>query len=342
MEKPVILTGIRSNGELTLGNYLGAILPLVNLQKRSKTKYQFNMFVPDLHSFTTPIDHQQLYQQTIKNIKMFIAGGLDIKQPNTYIYRQSFISAHSELTWILSCFTHYGELSRMIQFKDKSQTNEPVSAGLFIYPVLMAADILLYDAEYVPVGEDQRQHLELARDIAIRFNNQFNQNLFLIPKVWKEQLKFTLTNQGLRIRSLKHPEFKMSKSISDPSGTILLSDSPDSAANKILSATTDSLSNIHYDFKNQPGISNLLQINSLLSGNHIDDVVTQWTNKNSYKELKKTTSELVYDFLTTFQKKLLEVNESEIMDKIRLDEATMTIKANAKLLAVQHAVGLRG
>ena len=152
-----ILTGIRANEQPTLGNYLGAFVPMVAMQQQYAGEYQINMFVPDLHSFTSPIDHTELYRNTLTNLKYFIAAGLDINDENTHIYRQSYISAHSELTWILDCFTYVGEMSRMTQFKEKSgEHNESVTVGLFNYPVLMAADILLYNAEYVPVGEDQR------------------------------------------------------------------------------------------------------------------------------------------------------------------------------------------
>ena len=164
--KEVILTGIRSNEEPTLGNYLGAFVPMVQMQQQFAGTYQLNMFVPDLHSFTTPIDHSSLYQNTLKNLKYFIAAGLDINDPDTFIYRQSFIPAHSELTWILDCFTYVGEMQRMTQFKEKSAEHAAsVTMGLMNYPVLMAVDILLYGARWVPVGEDQFQHIEITRDI---------------------------------------------------------------------------------------------------------------------------------------------------------------------------------
>ena len=185
MTKKTILTGVRSNEEPTLGNYLGAFVPMVEMQRKYAGEYQINMFVPDLHSFTTPIDHASLYQNTLTNLKYFIAAGLDMTNPDTFIYRQSYIPAHSELTWILDCFTYMGEMSRMTQFKEKSnEHNESVTVGLFNYPVLMAADILLYNAEYVPVGEDQFQHLEIARDIATRFNNKFGE-VFTVPVATK-------------------------------------------------------------------------------------------------------------------------------------------------------------
>src|SRR3990167_4549194 len=177
MSKKVILTGLRANNDLHLGNYLWALLPMVELQKKYAGQYQVNLFVPDLHSFTTPIDHSKLYKQVIDNVRFFVAAGLDLSNPDVYVYRQSFIPAHSELTLILNSFTGFGEMSRMTQFKDKSAklTDSRVSVGLFEYPVLMAADILLYGAAYVPVGDDQTQHLEFTRDIAERLNKRFGE-----------------------------------------------------------------------------------------------------------------------------------------------------------------------
>src|SRR3990172_9529620 len=232
MAKEVILTGLRSNSECHLGNYLGAILPMVKLQKKHAGQYQLNMFIPDLHSFTTPIDHGTLYEQTIQNLKVFVAAGLDIEQPDTFIYRQSYIPAHSEMTWLLDCFAYFGELSRMTEFKEKGKQQTNVSIGLFNYPVLMAADILLYDARWVPVGDDQRQHVEFARNIAMRMNNKFSK-LFVVPESSEKQIEFTGRKQPVRIRSLKNPDKKMSKSIEDPAGTIMLSDKPSDAAKKV-------------------------------------------------------------------------------------------------------------
>ncbi len=340
VDKPVVLTGIRSNSELTLGNYIGAIKPLVELQAKHSNDYTINMFVPDLHSFTTPIDHGKLFDNTITNLKSFVASGLELNKSNSYIYRQSRIPAHSELTWILDCFVHVGELNRMTQFKDKSSDNTAVSVGLFNYPVLMAADILLYDALYVPVGEDQRQHLELTRDIAIRINHQFNQQLFTVPKKWEEQLKFVSLTQGLRIRSLKNPDKKMSKSVSDPAGTILLNDDPAKAAAKVTSATTDSLGIIDYDIKTRPGVSNLLQILAFLNKQDLNETIQQWTGKTMYGELKKVTAQSVFNFLTDFQKKLSQIDEATLLNKLAKDEVSMNEVANKKLLEVQKVVGL--
>src|SRR3989344_423787 len=329
MSKEVVLTGLRSNAEFHLGNYLGAILPMVELQKQHAGQYQLNMFIPDLHSFTTPIEHGTLYEQTLKNIKVFVAGGLDIDEPNTFIYRQSYISAHSELTWILSCFSNIGELSRMTQFKEKAQTfteflgaeefnpakgkditgirRQPISSGLFIYPVLMAADILLYGAKWVPVGEDQRQHVEFTRDLAIRINSKFGE-LFIVPEDNKKQVGFAGRSEPVRIRSLRNPEKKMSKSIEDPAGTIMLSDRPEEAAQKVLGATTDSVGVINYDWEKQPGIANLLQIYALLSGKSPDEAKSQWTGKSSYNELKAAVANQVTAFLTDLQSKTASVD----------------------------------
>lgn len=199
MSKPVILTGLRANNDLHIGNYLGALLPMIDLAKTKAGDYQINLFVPDLHSFTTPIDHAGLQRGIMQNLRVYAAAGLPLDHPDVNIYRQSYIPAHSELTWILDCFTGMGEMGRMTQFKDKSASlgEERISVGLFNYPVLMAADILLYGAEYVPVGDDQTQHLEFTRDIAERLNARFGE-LFVVPKPVKAQHEFFGKDQGLR------------------------------------------------------------------------------------------------------------------------------------------------
>ncbi|MFS8118941.1 MAG: tryptophan--tRNA ligase [Microcoleus sp.] len=341
MSKEVILTGVRSNDEPTLGNYLGAFLPMVELQRAKAGDYQINMFVPDLHSFTTPVDHEVLYSNTIKNLKYFAAAGLDINNPDTFIYRQSYIPAHSELTWILDCFTYFGEMRRMTQFKEKSgDGEESVSVGLFNYPVLMAADILLYGAKWVPLGDDQKQHLEITRDIAGRMNSKFGE-LFVLPEDWKHQLEFTNLDSGVRIRSLSNPEKKMSKSVSDPRGTILLSDSPDDAAKKIMGATTDSLASIHFDFAGQPGITNLLQILALMTETSQVDVNATWEGNEHYGDLKKTVADAVHAFLTDFQTRFANVDETALLAKLESSEATVRDVANTRLLHAQQAVGLR-
>jgi len=341
MTKPVILTGIRSNEEPTLGNYLGAFLPIVQMQQKFAGEYQINMFVPDLHSFTTPIDHRTLYRNTLNNLKYFIASGLDIDNPDTYIYRQSYISAHSELTWILDCFTYVGELSRMTQYKEKSnEHNESVTMGLFNYPVLMAADILLYNAQHVPVGEDQFQHLEITRDISTRFNNKFG-DVFTIPDTTKDQMKFINRDNGLRIRSLTDPTKKMSKSSLDEKSKILLSDDPEIARKKIMSATTDSVGEINFNWETQPGITSLLQILSILSGRPQEEVNAEWTGNTSYGEFKKAVADEVATFLTKFHEKLDELSDDVLIEKLEQSEKAMVEVANATLLRAQRAVGLR-
>jgi len=340
VSKEVILTGLRSNNELHLGNYLGAILPMVEMQKKHAGKYQLNMFIPDLHSFTTPIDHTKLYEQTLKNLKVFVAAGLDTQQPDTYIYRQSYISAHSELTWILDCFSYFGELSRMTEFKNKSSNSENVSVGLFNYPVLMASDILLYGAKWVPVGEDQRQHVEFTRDLGMRANNKFP-GLFIVPENNAKQTEFAGRSEAVRIRSLRNPDKKMSKSVEDPTGTITLSDTPVDAAKKVMAATTDSLESINYDWEKQPGVTNLLQILALLSNKPQDEVNSQWQGKSSYNELKSAVADVVRDFLTDLQAKLAQVDSRALTEKLESDEVAMSKVASETLLRVQQAVGLR-
>lgn len=340
MSKDVVLTGLRSNAEFHIGNYLGAILPMVDMQKKHAGKYQLNMFIPDLHSFTTPIDHGSLYKQSLANLKVFVAAGLDLDQPDTYIYRQSYIPAHSELTWILDCFTGFGELSRMTEFKDKSGRQENVTVGLFNYPALMAADILLYGAKWVPVGEDQRQHVEYTRDLGMRLNNKFG-DLFTVPEDNQQQMEFAGRTEPVRIRSLRNPEKKMSKSVEDPAGTILLSDAPDEAAKKVMSATTDSAGVINYDWEVQPGVANLMQLTALLSGKSLDEIKNNWTGKTSYGQLKTAAAEAVKGFLGDFQAKLAQVDEQKLMTKLEEDEARMGEVAARTLLNVQKAVGLR-
>ncbi|MET1032956.1 MAG: tryptophan--tRNA ligase [Candidatus Saccharimonadales bacterium] len=350
MSKPVILTGLRANNDLTIGNYLGALLPIVDMARRRAGEYQVNLFVPDLHSFTTPIDHSQLYDQVINNLKVYAAVGFPMEHSDVYVYRQSFVPAHSELTWILDCFTGFGEMSRMTQFKDKSAklNDDRTSVGLFNYPVLMAADILLYNASYVPVGDDQTQHLEFTRDIAERMNNRFsaetsegNQTLFTIPLPVPKQHEFFGNDQGLRIRDLIDPTKKMSKSDETGRGVIFLTDTPEVARKKIMGATTDSHGEIRYDIKERPGVSNLLQILALLSDRPQNEVNSEWEGQTQYGGLKKAVADAVVNLLTDFQTKLSSVNEQELLTKLEQSEIQMNKTANETLLRAQKAVGLR-
>lgn len=341
-EKQIILTGLRANNDLTLGNYLGALLPMVDMAKKRADDYQINLFVPDLHSFTTPIDHSTLYEQTMKNLRVYVAAGMPIDHENVYMYRQSYVPAHSELTWILDCFTGFGEMSRMTQFKDKSSklSADRISVGLFNYPILMAADILLYNAAYVPVGDDQTQHLEFARDIAQRMNSQFGE-LFTVPLAVPKQHEFFGKDQGLRIRDLLDPTKKMSKSDETGKGVIFLSDTPDAAAKKIMSATTDSLGKIEFSWETQPGITNLLQILSLLSERPLEEVKTEWTGRERYGELKQAVAKVVRSFLVDFQNRFAAINEAALLQKLEYSEQAMNEVANLTLYKVQQAVGLR-
>ena len=341
MSKPVILTGLRANNDLHLGNYLGALLPIVEMQKKHAGEFQINLFVPDLHSFTTPIDHSKLYERSLNNIRLFIAAGLNIKDENTFVYRQSFIPAHSELTVILNSFTYIGELKRMTQFKEKGEGQQSsVSAGLFDYPVLMAADILLYGAKYVPVGADQTQHVELARDIAERFNNKFG-DIFILPEAEKQQIAFTESVDRLRIRDLLHPEKKMSKSDETGKGVIFLNDSPEVATKKIMSATTDSFGEIKYDRKERPGISNLMDILAALTNTPLDSIKQQYEGSTTYGDFKADVAKSVANFLTTFQANLARVDDGQTLYKITQSEKQMNDVANQTLLKVQKVVGLR-
>lgn len=338
--KEVILTGIRANEEPTLGNLLGGILPIIRLAKKHAKTHQINMFVPDLHSFTTPIDHSKLFDNTIHGIKYYIAAGLDTDNENVNLYRQSFIPAHSELCWILNCFAPFGQVSRMTQFKDKSQGKNDVTVGLFDYPILMAADILLYDAKWVPLGEDQFQHLELTRDLAQRFNNKFG-DIFTIPENTAEQVKFIGWKKGLRIRDLVNPEKKMSKSSDNAKSKINLSDSPEIAKKKIMSATTDNLGIINYNFEEQPGISSLLEILALLSDEPQDKINAEWCGKTSYGEFKQVVATVVADFLSDFQEKVAKISDEEVFAILEKSEQRMKKQAEAKLYQVQTAIGIR-
>lgn len=342
MTKSVILTGLRANNDLTIGNYFGGMLPIIDTAKTRSTEFQINMFIPDLHSFTTPIDHGALYDQILGNARLFVAAGLPLDNPDIHLYRQSHVPAHSELTWILDCFTGFGEMGRMTQFKDKSSSTgaDRTTVGLFNYPVLMAADILLYGATYVPVGDDQTQHLEFTRDIAQRMNSRFGE-LFVVPEAVPKQHEFFGKDQGLRIMDLMDPTKKMSKSDEFGKGVIFLSDSPEEAAKKIMSATTDDKAEIHFDRANQPGISNLLEILALLRGQNLQEVIAEFEGQTRYGDFKRVVAETTAQFLADFQSRLAGVNDDMVIAKLEQSEALMREQAGATLYKVQQAVGLR-
>ncbi len=333
-----ILTGIRVNGEMTLGNFLGALLPMVRLTNAYSSTHNINIFVPDLHTIIGDIEGN-LSENTYKSLRYYLAAGL-IPNENVHFYRQSRVPAHSELCWILDCVASVGELSRMTQYKEKGNDRPSVNVGIFNYPVLMAADILLYSATYVPVGEDQFQHLELARNLALRFNNKYG-DIFTLPAPSKEQISFMREDSAVRIRDLVHPEKKMSKSTLAENSKILMSDSPERAAKKILSATTDSLSRINFDFFNQPGISNLLVIDSLLTDRPLHDVIGTWAGETHYGDLKQSVASHLSAFLSEFQLKLKQYPDSLIDELLERGEAHANSVANAKLLEAQRAIGLR-
>lgn len=315
---------------------------MIDMATNRSDEFQVNLFVADLHGLTTPIDYAAVQPLVQQYLKIFIAAGFPLDKPDVHLYRQSYIPAHSELAWILSCFTGMGEMNRMTQYKDKSAKLDEsrISVGLHDYPVLMACDILLYGASYVPVGDDQTQHLEFTRDIAERMNNQFGE-LFTVPKPVKEQHEFFGKDQGLRIKDLGDPTKKMSKSDETGKGVIFLSDNPAEAAKKVMSATTDSVGVVHYDPETQPGISNLLQIHALLSGEPLQAVIDKHDGQESYGDLKKEVAEQVKEFLTDFQARLARVDEGQLMAKLETDEKQMNEIANATLYKVQKAVGLR-
>jgi len=342
MAKPVILTGLRANNDLHIGNYFGGLLPIIDMAKNHSDEYNVNLFIPDLHSFTTPIDHDELFNTIINNARIYTAAGLPLDNNAIHIYRQSYIPAHSEMTWVLDCFTGMGEMSRMTQYKDKSAKlgDDQITVGLFNYPVLMASDILLYNASYVPVGDDQSQHLEFTRDIATRMNNRFGE-LFTVPESVADQHKFFGRDQGLRIKDLIDPSKKMSKSDETGRGVIFLTDSPEVARKKIMSATTDNLGSINYDKENQPGISNLIDILALLRGKNPEEVATKYKGLELYGNFKKIVADEVAEFLETFQERLANVDDSILLAKMESSERAMRIVASETLLRTQKAVGLR-
>ena len=342
MTKPVILTGIRANNDLHIGNYFGAMLPLIDMATNHSDEYDVNLFIPDLHSFTTPIDHSQLFDSIMNNARVYTAAGLPLDNPSIHLYRQSYVPAHSELTVLLNNFTGFGEMARMTQFKDKSTKlgDSQVSVGLFDYPVLMACDILLYNATYIPVGDDQTQHLEITRDLAMRMNNRFGE-LFTVPESVKNQHVFFGKDQGLRIKDLVDPSKKMSKSDETGKGVIFLNDDPEAARKKIMSATTDDKASINYDKENQPGIANLIDILALLRKTSPSAVEAEFKGGERYGDFKKIVADEVAAFLTDFQATLASVDDAQILTKLASSERAMNDVANATLLRVQKAVGLR-
>ena len=333
-----ILTGIRSNSVLTLGNYLGALLPMVRLSNKHSKDFNVNIFVPDLHSIISEVDGD-LKENAIRTIKYYLAAGLEINE-NVHIYRQSYVPAHSELCWILNCVATMGETSRMIQYKEKSEGKASANVGIFDYPILMAADILLYDATYVPLGEDQFQHIELTRDIATRFNHKYGE-IFTIPAATKDQVEFMGLSDPVRIRDLVNPEKKMSKSTAAENSKIMLDDAPEKAAKKIMSATTDSFEDVQFDFKERPGISNLLYIDALITDTPLTEVVGKWKGASRYGDLKKQVAEDVSKMLAEFQDRLARISDEDVISLFESGEKYANEVAGKKLFEVQKAFNLR-
>lgn len=333
-----ILTGIRANSEPTLGNFFGAIIPMVRLANEHSQDSHINIFMPDLHSIISEIDGE-LQANIIRSFKYYLAAGLQMNE-HVHFYRQSRVPAHSELCWILNCIASMGDLSRMTQYKDKSEGKDSVNVGIFDYPVLMAADILLYDAEYVPVGEDQFQHLELTRRIAEKFNKKYVE-IFTLPAEPQKQISFMHLDTGIRIRDLQNPEKKMSKSTQSENSKIMLSDNPAQVKKKIMSATTDSVGKIQYDMFNQPGISNLLQIEAIVNNAPLQEVVSTWAGETHYGDLKQKVADSVATFLESFQKRFATISDQEVLDYLAIGESYANQVANTKLHAAQTAFHLR-
>lgn len=323
-----VLSGIQSSGKLTIGNYLGSIK---NWVKMINEKECFFM-IADLHTLTVRKDPEDLIEAKKSLIALYLASGLDPEK--VHLFMQSDIPAHTELSWVLSCYTYFGELSRMTQFKDKSRKNaDNINAGLFTYPVLMAADILLYDSDEVPVGEDQMQHLEIARDIAKRFNNIYG-DTFKIPRG-----DLTPT---LRIMGLQDPNSKMSKSGENPLDAIYILDTKEEVENKIKKAVTDSDAKIYLDKENKPGIYNLLLIYSEFKGIDINKAA-EYFKDSSYKDFKEEVAKEINEKLEPIRKKYLKIYEDEEYIKKVLDDGKNKANeiANKKIEEVYKKIGIK-
>ena len=321
-----ILSGIKPTGQLTLGNYIGAINKFVKLQDSGESF----LFIADLHALTLPIDPEVLRENSRDLAAFYLAAGLDPNKSN--IFLQSDVPAHSELAIILQNYLYMGELSRMTQFKDKSSKmkEEAIGLGLFAYPVLMAADIVLYDSKVIPVGEDQVQHVELTRDLVKRFNNRYG-DVLVMPRA-------EVSKVGARIMSLSDPTKKMSKS--DPKGDIYLKDEPAVIRKKIMSAVTDMEAHVHFDPEKQPGISNLMTIMASLTGKTFEEIEKEFEGKG-YGDFKRAVADVVVGVLEPLQNRRKEIIESRLVDKVLEKGAKRANEIASQVLArVQKAVGL--
>ena len=321
-----ILTGLKPTGSLTLGNYIGSIKQMKDMQN----EYKSYLFIADMHAITVPNDSKELHKNIRDFMALYLACGID--PGKNVIYLQSDIEYLPGISWMLECNTYYGELSRMIQFKEKSKQNANFSAGLLTYPVLMATDILCVDADYVPVGIDQKQHVELARDIAMRFNKKYG-DTFKVPEP-------LITKTGTKIMDLVDPTKKMSKTEENPKGVIGLLDDIEVARKKIMSATTDSETLVKYDPERKPGISNLINIYASLSGKSINEVEDEFRNSN-YGEFKRAVADRVCNFLENIQIKYHEILNSNVLDTL-LDKGANEVRelAKKKYESMRKSIGL--
>lgn len=328
MEKKKVLSGVQSTGRLTLGNYFGAINNWVAMQE----EYDCYYMIANLHSLTVRNDPETLRNNTKKIIALYLAAGLD-PQKNT-LFIQSQVKEHAELSWILNCYTYMGELSRMTQFKDKSEKHaDNINAGLFTYPVLMAADILLYQADYVPVGVDQMQHLEITRDIAERFNKLYGKT-FVIPEVY-------LGKVSSKIMGLQDPTAKMSKSATNLNDVIFLEDEPDLILKKFKKAVTDSENKVKYDPENKPGVSNLMQIYSSATGSTLKEIEKEFED-SGYGNFKAKVAEAVIAKLEPIQNKYNELlNNQGYLEEIYTRGAEKARELASKTLKnVKERIGI--
>lgn len=327
-----IVSGIQSTNSLTLGNYLGALKNFINLQNENK----MFIFIADMHSITVDFKPSELERNRKSVASMYASCGLDFDK--NIIFYQSSVLAHTQLSYIVTCHSYMGELSRMTQFKDKSQktnangTNN-IPTGLFIYPCLMTADILLYDADLVPVGKDQKQHMELARDIAIRMNKKYKTQLFKVPEIYQSEI-------GAKIMDLVDPTIKMSKSNANTKGTIFLLDKIEDVRKKITQAKTDSLNKVKYDVENQPGVSNLITIYSCLTNKSITEIEKEFENKN-YGDFKNKVADEVCALLKNIQEKYEHFfNSKELEEKLEKNAKICNEIANKKINLVHKTLGL--
>lgn len=324
-----LLTGLKPTGDLTLGNYIGGIKPLIDFQKDPEN--DIFLFVADLHALTVHQDPVLLRERVKKFVAMYIACGVDPNKMIVYIQSENvYVPA---ISWILECNTYYGEASRMIQFKEKSKGKENFSIGLLTYPILMAADILYCDADYVPVGIDQKQHVELARDIAERFNKVYGET-FKIPEA-------IVPKVGTKIKDLKNPDKKMSKSEDNPAGVISLFDTKEEIIKKVKGATTDSDNKVYFDEENKPGISNLLNIASVMTGRTIEDLTEEFENAG-YGNFKTYVGEVTSNKITEIQEKYKELLGSKLLEDVLNKGLEVTTKlAKEKYELMRERVGLK-